>query len=197
MEYWIRLNGEQLGPLTLEEVRRMPLLPETPVWVEGMEDWGIACNIVALADLFITKPGAYGTPPPVPGVSQQPVHPFNSEETTPRCAPVCPQQQIDLSGCPNNYIGLSVGAIVVLTAVCGVFGLIGLVPLLNSGKVQTLYLTGRTDQAMDCSNKAKTWSIVCYIIAAVMFIGAMILMSFIGTEALLNAAGGNPSFLGI
>lgn len=196
MEYWIRLDGEQIGPLTLEEARRLPLKPDTPVWIEGMEDWATAREIVALADLFAGEPTQPGTPPLMP--EREPVHPYDGEVIPGKgCSPICLRQQIDLTGCPNNNMGMSVAAIVVLTAFCGVLGLLGLVPLLNSIKVEKLFLTGQPDLAAACANKAKNWSIACYIIAGVLTLLAMIVVSFVGTEALINASGGNPSFLGL
>ncbi len=191
MEYWIRLNGEQIGPLTLEEARRMPLQPDTPVWVEGMEDWTVATRVEALADLFNGYPGINpgfnpaAVPPPVPGVAP-----------APNFVPVAPQRQIDLTGCPNNYIGMSVAALVVLTATCGLLGLLGLVPLLNSARVNNLFLMGMHDRAAECSARAKNWSIACYIIAAVCAIFALALVGIVGTEALLSTPN-NPSFLGL
>lgn len=184
MEYWIRLNGEQIGPLTLEEARQMPLTPDTPVWIEGMEDWSTAANIVQLADLFRAQQVPLGTPPPIPGATCE--HDL-----------IAPRKQIDLTGCPDNNMGMSIGAVVVLTACCGLIGLLGLVPLLNSMRVRLLFLTGEYDRAAECAKKAKNWSIACYIIAAVYIVGAMVLMSVIGIKAFMGASAGDPSFLGL
>lgn len=193
MEYWIRLDGEQIGPLTLEEVRRLPLKPDTPVWVEGMEDWTTASNILQLADMWQTTQTPFGTPPPTPGVGVAPGHPFSSNGS----APVSPRRQIDLTGCPDNHLGMAIGAVIVLTACCGVIGLLGLVPLLNAMRVRLLFLTGEYDRAYGCAQKAKNWSIACYVIAALYVIFAAIVLSVIGVEAVIGAKGGDPSFLGI
>ncbi len=39
MLYWIIINGQKLGPLTLDETLRQPLQPETLVWHQGLPSW--------------------------------------------------------------------------------------------------------------------------------------------------------------
>lgn len=41
--YWIIVNGIQTGPMTLAELRsRLDIMPQTPVWSDGMPDWTTA-----------------------------------------------------------------------------------------------------------------------------------------------------------
>lgn len=71
MQYWyLFINNSQVGPLSLEEVRKSLITPETMVWHEGMPGWLPASQVPELASLF--TPGASGgygaaTPPPPHG----------------------------------------------------------------------------------------------------------------------------------
>ncbi len=48
MSYWIILNGVRLGPMSLDDLKRLPLSAETPVWQNGMEKWTTAGEIPEL-----------------------------------------------------------------------------------------------------------------------------------------------------
>ena len=39
MKYWVIIDKEQKGPFTIDEMRSLPLDPQTPVWQKGMADW--------------------------------------------------------------------------------------------------------------------------------------------------------------
>lgn len=52
MNYWVIIDRSKLGPLTLEETRRLPLHPDTFVWHRGLSVWTPAAEIAELADLF-------------------------------------------------------------------------------------------------------------------------------------------------
>ena len=52
MKYWFIQNGVQLGPVEAEDLRKLSLSGDTPVWSEGMADWQKAKDVPELADLF-------------------------------------------------------------------------------------------------------------------------------------------------
>lgn len=52
MKIWIYLNGLQQGPYTIDQLRMLPLTPETPVWYEGLPDWTPAAQAPAIAPWF-------------------------------------------------------------------------------------------------------------------------------------------------
>lgn len=59
MNYWVIIDRNKLGPLSLEETRRLPLHADTFVWHRGLSVWTPAAEVAELADLFTApKPSA-------------------------------------------------------------------------------------------------------------------------------------------
>lgn len=57
-EYWIIVDGQRVGPLTLEQIRRYPMDRETMVWHTGLPAWRQAGFMPELADIVdATLPG--------------------------------------------------------------------------------------------------------------------------------------------
>lgn len=52
MEYWIIVNEERVGPLTIEALKEYDLKADTPVWYVGLEDWIQANQVAELAELL-------------------------------------------------------------------------------------------------------------------------------------------------
>lgn len=42
VKYFVRIDGEQRGPYTLEELPAAGVTPDTYVWCKGMDDWELA-----------------------------------------------------------------------------------------------------------------------------------------------------------
>lgn len=69
MKYFVYENGEQAGPLTVEELRERGLRSDTLVWAEGMAQWQPAWEVQELKEVIEGRPAAQAdtaTPPPVP-----------------------------------------------------------------------------------------------------------------------------------
>jgi hypothetical protein len=58
--YYIEKKGNQVGPLTKQELKEMRLTKTTLIWYEGLSSWTEAKNIEELNDIIIA------TPPPLP-----------------------------------------------------------------------------------------------------------------------------------
>lgn len=52
MKYWIVINNKQAGPYELEQLRTLPVLPNTPVWHEGLDHWVPAAQVPEIVALF-------------------------------------------------------------------------------------------------------------------------------------------------
>lgn len=68
---WYRLDGgDQVGPVGLEEMRRLVLrgdvAPDTFVWSDGMNDWLPARRVPALVPPRSLRSGESAWPPPGP-----------------------------------------------------------------------------------------------------------------------------------
>ncbi|MDE6832356.1 MAG: DUF4339 domain-containing protein [Muribaculaceae bacterium] len=71
MQYMVAVNGQQLGPYTLDQLRAMAqqgqLTAATFVWAQGMPAWTPAGQVAELSILFAPPiPGGGATPPPMP-----------------------------------------------------------------------------------------------------------------------------------
>lgn len=76
MQYFIIIDGKQVGPLPKEALLGQGLTPSTPVWREGMPAWETAANLAELSDLF--EESAFGT-----YAQQQPQetqHPYGQQQ---------------------------------------------------------------------------------------------------------------------
>ena len=64
-QYYIVTDGLQLGPFSIEELRKKRILPSTLVWTEHMENWTQAKNIDVLKEIITISP------PPIPQKHQK------------------------------------------------------------------------------------------------------------------------------
>ncbi|WP_294824868.1 DUF4339 domain-containing protein [uncultured Flavobacterium sp.] len=83
--YFIYLDGQQIGPLSFDELKEKKITRETLVWQEGNADWQKAETIEKLNDLFKSVPPPIKLPlpvPPVPNVdaTSEPVQNYEYEE---------------------------------------------------------------------------------------------------------------------
>jgi len=58
-EYYIILNDKQKGPLTKEEILKMDLSRETPIWHNGIDDWTVLSDLKEFKKQLNAKPPAF------------------------------------------------------------------------------------------------------------------------------------------
>ena len=66
-QYYLSLNGQQLGPFEVNQLPANGLTPDAYVWTEGMANWMHASEVPELASLF-----AAPAPTPAPAAAPQP-----------------------------------------------------------------------------------------------------------------------------
>lgn len=182
MKYYIAENGQQAGPYEPNELPLHGLTVNSLVWCEGMPNWTSASKVPELMTLLSGQTinlGGLDTPlPPVPPMGdQQPqvsqIHPLGGQPTQ-------QQQHYQQQGYyqPNYVQGQRprkpdnnlVWAILCTLFCCLPFGIISIV---YSSKVDSLYNAGNYDEAQDAANKAKNWAmwgaISCAIILVLYF----------------------------
>lgn len=74
--FWLHINGNRIGPLTIEQVREMNISPDTPVWYQGLADWTPASQAPLTAHLFNIAPDQVmpeNEPVAQQAIEQQPV----------------------------------------------------------------------------------------------------------------------------
>lgn len=126
-QYYYTDGKERYGPYTLDELKSKSLSHDTLVWKEGLVDWMPARNIAELESLFAS---ASGFPPPVAApYANQPVYE----------AP------------PKNWL---IESILVTILCCLPLGIVGII---YSTKVDTLWSAGQRDEARKYSREAGKW----------------------------------------
>lgn len=167
--YFVNSQGQQMGPVPMEELKNQNIQRNTPVWCEGMTDWTEAGQVPELGFLFTSGPtygygqggftqGSYGNVPP-----QNPV--YNA-----------PMQK------PDNYLVWAI----LCTVLCCIP--LGIVAIVYAARVDSLWSEGRYEEAVNSSNKAKKFTIIGAIISVVLgilyFIFAIALGIFSASEEL-------------
>lgn len=64
MQVYVIFDGQQHGPFELDELRRMPVTPHTPIWYAGLPDWTAAGEASATRVLFETPHASASYPDP-------------------------------------------------------------------------------------------------------------------------------------
>lgn len=76
-KFYIFINDEQIGPLSIEELKQHKISKETKVWFEGLEDWKNANEIDELKSILNS------IPPPINSFTSKPPTPkFEDKKTT-------------------------------------------------------------------------------------------------------------------
>lgn len=178
MNYWLMINGQRLGPLTIDEIKNIDIRPETPVWHDGLSDWIEVRNVPELMAVATARQQQYQQP--YQQTYQQPVYPQHYQQQPCQMPYVQngnqpPYMAPDQGKCPNNYL---VWAILATILCCVPFGIVAIV---YSSKVQNDWNMGQYDKARSDSNKAQIWiiaSVVCGFIFSAIYGAAMLFAGF-------------------
>ncbi len=79
MNYFIAVNGQQLGPFALEDLAAQGITAQTLVWHEGMTGWAPASTLPELASILVASPEATQYQQPQQ-VYQQPQQPYQQPQ---------------------------------------------------------------------------------------------------------------------
>ena len=185
-QYWINQNGEQSGPLTIDQLRAMNVSTKAYVWHSGLDDWVKIAEVPELAQMFSgTEPvegekaedAVAGTPlPPVEGTKAEdavdgtplppPELPANMPPVPP-AAPVMPAavdttQPAARPECPPHNL---VWAIISTILCCLPAGVVAIV---YSVKVMTKYNEGDYAAAEHYSEVSAWWCIGTIILGIIL-----------------------------
>lgn len=149
MLYWIIINGQKTGPLSLEETLKQPLRPETLVWHQGLASWQQAHTIPALAPALNTQEYV---------LIQQP-----AASTVAATTAVADNEK------PRTYLAWSIVCLIFF------FTIAGIVALIYALQVNPAYECGYNEKARKASSTAELWVIVS-IALGVMFMPFNLLM---------------------
>lgn len=158
MNYWAVIDRQKFGPLTLEEIRKMPLREDSYVWHNGLTSWVKASDVPELADLFAASADEV---PAVPEESAAPSRPLPPPPPPP--APPVWNNSTVRPPKPPTYLAWSIVSII---CCCLLFGIIAVV---YAVKVTPLYDQGNYEGARQASEKAEMWLIIAITAGIVAF----------------------------
>lgn len=152
MNYYMHINGQQIGPLDESALLANGLTPDTMVWTQGMNAWQKASELPSLSYLFAQQQQPPQQQPPVAPPYQQPPAPQPYPQ---------PQQGYQQQGyntpasqppMPDNYL---VWAILATIFCCLPFGIVSIV---KASAVSSAYNRGDYAAAEKNSQDAKKWA---------------------------------------
>lgn len=179
MKYFIVEKGAPAGPFSVADLMVRCLRPTDLVWAEGMTDWTRADSVEEIRQaLYGPKDEPFVTTPPVPHVVEVPIDtpptpPFHSApeptpvDDEPKYAPG--ETYHDHLIKPDNWLA---PAIIATILCCLPFGIVGIV---YASKVNTLWTTGRRQEAYEAASSAKKWT----LISVGVYVGVMLMYIFL------------------
>ena len=117
MEYWFIINGQQVGPCTLQQVWSLPVAPYTPAWHQGIAEWTVANQIPEIADLLQRKmtgmPAPWQEPQPLSQPQSEVTGEFSTTWTQPAPEPQSAPEPVITrqpmpEGMPSTYLVWSI-----------------------------------------------------------------------------------------
>ena len=196
MQVYVIFNGQQYGPYQMDELRRMPVTPQTPVWYQGLPDWieaGMAPatrflfeapqpepSQTACADALPDPPYADCGPLPEPPYADgncdplpEPPYQMDGAGEPTQCGPENCQPRRD----PGSYMAISI----LLTIFCCLP--FGIVACIKSAGVSDCLAKGDYDGAWRNSRSALTWIWVSLICGVLCYVGLLIFGFSLGAAA--------------
>lgn len=163
MQYYYHKDGQQIGPITLEELRQADITPETLIWHEGLPTWQKAGELAELEMLFS------------PSDEDTPQLPHQELETTPHQVPKSERNPHRNQGLipPPNYL---VWSILVTILCCWPLGIPAIV---YSSKVNAAFFNDQVEDSLRYSKLARNWIIASAVVGLV-GIAIYIIFLFIG-----------------
>lgn len=155
MQYYMHINGQQVGPFDESLLMLNGLTPTTPVWADGMTGWMPANQVAALSYLFVGQvPPNYGAP----------------QYAQPQYAQ--PQYQSNRPMPPTNLVW----GILVTLFCCWPFGIVSIV---KASQVSSLYNQGKYLEAEEASKSAGKWALWSAV-SVIIFYGLAVIAFVLG-----------------
>ena len=193
--YYLDYTNQRQGPVSEQELLAAGISPTTLVWKQGMSNWTAASEVPELAAFFPAEPTAAEAPQPElqqPQQSQrpyaqpqqpqqpyaQPQQPYGPQPQQPYApqsqygpqTPIGgqPYAQPSFGPPPDNYLVWAI-----LSTICCCFPA-GVVSIVYSTKVNSLYRMGQVRQAEEAAENAKKWACISAGISCAMFVLSLV-----------------------
>ena len=148
IQYWINQDGEQSGPLTIDQLELMTLSEKTFVWSAGFDDWKPLTQVPELAHLLSTKGQANADIPPVPADE-----PVMGTPVEPAMGQPAPAEQQPYPACPPTNMVWAI----ISTILCCIP--LGIAAIIYANKVSKKYYEGDIAAAEHYSEVSAWWCI--------------------------------------
>lgn len=185
-EFYIVVGGVTTGPIVgLVELFRHRINPDTPVWYQGLSEWTPALLADLTRQLFVTDSEFYkahpealqimngrlsgADPDTLPTLVDDANHakPESESESVTEPRPVDEPQPK-----PSSYLVLSIIATVLCCTPAGI------VALICSARVNSLYNAGQYTMAQKASETAQTWIAVSIVIGLISTVAGFMWLPF-------------------
>jgi len=156
MQYWIIIDNRKTGPMSLEELRRIPLQRDSLVWHSGLPSWRQARFIDELADIL-----------PPDGITTAKANPYIMSATSEQTVTTGP---VAVEPKPPTYLAWCIVAICICSTIPAI------VALIYALKVSSAYACRNYSGARKASEMAGLWlatSITLGVIAIPFFFVSM------------------------
>ena len=171
MKYYIYRNDRQEGPYEAQTIINMRLSSDTYVWNETMSDWQPISTVPELLSQVPAPPYQpnYGRP----NYGQQPNYGqpnYGQPNYGPSPAYAVNQGPSSNLPQPSTHMALAI----ITTLMCCLPT--GIVAIMKSSKVESLYYAGRYDEAVDASKSSMNWSIAGIVISLIGWLAYVLLV---------------------
>lgn len=183
--YWIVVDKAHEGPFTIEELAEKNLSGDTYAWYPGLPKWTKIKDIPELSPIVAEQPSEAETPevpatanqdeavrenvatesqpsrpvaPPPPPVPSQPLQTVSAVEAE---APVTVDSANEKR--PPSYLAWAIVTTIIF------FLPLGIVALIYSSKVNSLWLTGQREKARKSSEMAAWFSNIAFVAGLIWF----------------------------
>jgi hypothetical protein len=190
VQYYYASYGQSVGPLSLEQLLKVNLQPQSLVWKSGLPEW---VRAISLPELAVCFPGVNAPPPFSANTQQQAQQQYQAPSYIPEST-YAPKFQarkdpndpsvIDLGYPPKTYLTESI----LLTLLGGFISCIGVVPgivaIVYGSNSANFYKRGQFANANKASKDALLWvKITCWISFGILVIVLLfaVMFSFRGT----------------
>lgn len=186
-EYYIVVDDNRVGPLSLSQLAERAIEPSTLVWTAGMADWSRADSLPELAPLFANRTridgnesafGSYARPvePAAARYSQQQYGAFNN-----------PDQGHGYVNPSVNWKTLSIIATVVGFLFSCIGGIVGCFAISNASKAENAMRYGDNFTAQSAWSTCKTLCIVSFVLSGLgLVINILSILKIFSVASLMN-----------
>ena len=186
-EYYIVVDDNRVGPLTLAQLSERGIEPSTLVWTAGMADWSRADSVPELAPLFANRTridenesafGSYARPvePAATQYSQQQYGAYNN-----------PNQGPGSANPSANWKTIAIVATVIGFLFSCIGGIVGCFAISNASKAENAMRYGDNFTAQSAWSTCKTLCIVSFVLSGLgLIINILQILKFFSVASLIN-----------